>query len=62
MTTDNTLDAILAGQQAYYRARAPEYDQWFLRQGRYDRGPEETAAWFSEVRRLDDVLRAVLPP
>lgn len=34
---------------AYYRARAAEYDQWFFRQGRYDRGPELNAAWFSEV-------------
>jgi hypothetical protein len=28
--------AILDEQLAYYRARAPEYDEWFLRHGRYD--------------------------
>lgn len=34
---------LLAEQLAYYRARAGEYDQWFLREGRYDRGPEHRA-------------------
>ena len=42
-------DAILQEQIAYYRARANEYDEWFLRQGRYDRGPERNAQWFAEV-------------
>ena len=32
------MDEVLASQRAYYRARASEYDAWFLRQGRYDRG------------------------
>jgi len=43
------LNAALAEQIGYYRARAAEYDQWFLRQGRYDRGPEHAARWFGEV-------------
>jgi len=47
---------LVAGQIDYYRARAPEYDQWFLRQGRYDRGPEFRARWFAEV----DAVRAAL--
>ena len=34
---------VLDTQLAYYRARAPEYDEWFHRHGRYDRGPEQTA-------------------
>ena len=34
-TEDQTL---LREQLDYYRARAAEYDQWWLRQGRYDRG------------------------
>jgi hypothetical protein len=33
-------DALLEGQLAYYRARAEEYDEWFFRRGRHDRGPE----------------------
>ena len=31
---------LLGEQVEYYRARAEEYDEWFFRQGRYDRGPE----------------------
>ena len=33
-------DALLAEQRAYYRARAPEYDEWWQRHDRYDRGPD----------------------
>ncbi len=36
-------DELLGEQAAYYRARAPEYDDWWQRTGRYDRGPEATA-------------------
>jgi ubiquinone/menaquinone biosynthesis C-methylase UbiE len=46
------LGATLTEQQAYYRARAPEYDQWFLRQGRYDQGPELNQRWFDEVAEV----------
>src|SRR4051812_15477310 len=28
-----------AQMKDYYAARAPEYDQWYLREGRYSRGP-----------------------
>jgi SAM-dependent methyltransferase len=33
----------------YYRARAGEYDEWFYRRGRYDRGEELTRRWFAEA-------------
>lgn len=36
----------------YYRARANEYDEWFYRRGRYDRGPETNAHWRSEVNEV----------
>ena len=39
------MDHLLDEQIAYYRARAAEYDQWWLRQGRYDQGPELAARW-----------------
>jgi len=42
-------DELLEGQLAYYRARAGEYDEWFFRQGRHDRGPEWNRRWFSEL-------------
>ena len=34
---------------AYYEARAPEYDDWYLRRGRYERGPIYDAAWNAEL-------------
>jgi methyltransferase family protein len=33
----------------YYEARAPEYDDWYLRRGRYARGPIHDAAWNAEL-------------
>lgn len=48
--------SILDEQMAYYRARAAEYDEWFYREGRYDRGPAETRAWFDEVRIVSEEL------
>jgi SAM-dependent methyltransferase len=30
---------------AYYAARAPEYDDWYLRRGRHARGPVHDMAW-----------------
>jgi ubiquinone/menaquinone biosynthesis C-methylase UbiE len=47
---------LLEGQLAYYRARAREYDEWFLRQGRHDRGPEWNRRWFSELEQVRDEL------
>jgi 2-polyprenyl-3-methyl-5-hydroxy-6-metoxy-1,4-benzoquinol methylase len=49
---------LLSEQIAYYRARANEYDEWFLRQGRYDRGPELNARWQSEVTEVRVALDA----
>jgi demethylmenaquinone methyltransferase/2-methoxy-6-polyprenyl-1,4-benzoquinol methylase len=34
---------------AYYEARAAEYDDWYLRRGRYSRGPIHDAAWNAEL-------------
>jgi len=49
---------ILNEQAAYYRARAPEYDEWWQRSGRYDRGPDATARWKAEVEQVDTELAA----
>jgi SAM-dependent methyltransferase len=38
--SDGGTDALLAEQKAYYRARAPEYDDWWARRGpEFDMGP-----------------------
>jgi SAM-dependent methyltransferase len=34
---------------AYYEARAGEYDDWYLRRGRYERGPVHDVAWATEL-------------
>ena len=49
-------EAILNDQVEYYRARAGEYDQWFLREGRYDRGAEHRAQWFGEIAAIRRAL------
>jgi demethylmenaquinone methyltransferase/2-methoxy-6-polyprenyl-1,4-benzoquinol methylase len=58
--TDNH-DALLDEQLDYYRARADEYDEWFLRRGRYDRGQELNRKWFDEVKQVRQQLRAFNP-
>ncbi len=40
---------IGAEMLAYYEARAPEYDDWYLRRGRYARGPIHDTAWNAEL-------------
>lgn len=46
-------------QIAYYNARAKEYDEWFYRIGRYDRGLEINQRWFDEVAALKNVVNKV---
>lgn len=43
----------------YYRARASEYDEWFYRQNRYDRGAEINRQWFGEVAVLRRALGTI---
>jgi demethylmenaquinone methyltransferase/2-methoxy-6-polyprenyl-1,4-benzoquinol methylase len=49
-------DALIAEQIAYYKARAPEYDEWWERTGPYDLGPEFERAWRREVAELESAL------
>ena len=55
------IEKLLTEQRAYYRARAGEYNQWWLRQGRYDRGPELNRRWFTEAETLAGALRSFGP-
>jgi SAM-dependent methyltransferase len=54
-------DGLLQGQLDYYRARADEYDEWFTRQGRHDRGSERNRRWFYELERVRDELCTFRP-
>lgn len=60
MTATRT-PAALEAQLDYYRARAAEYDEWWLRRGRYDRGAELNAEWFGDAAALAEALEAFRP-
>jgi demethylmenaquinone methyltransferase/2-methoxy-6-polyprenyl-1,4-benzoquinol methylase len=52
-------DAAEREMVAYYEARAGEYDDWYLRRGRYAHGPIHDASWNAELdaagRWLDEL-------
>lgn len=52
---------LLAEQQHYYTARAPEYDDWFFRRGRYERGDEHAARWHGEATEVRWALERFQP-
>jgi protein-L-isoaspartate O-methyltransferase len=53
----SAVEADLGAEMvAYYAARAPEYDDWYLRRGRYEHGPVHDVAWAAE---LDEATRWV---
>ena len=54
-------DTVLTEQLDYYRARALEYDKWWNREGRFDRGPEANTRWFAETTELERVLERFDP-
>jgi demethylmenaquinone methyltransferase/2-methoxy-6-polyprenyl-1,4-benzoquinol methylase len=51
-----TAPDILDDQIAYYRARAGEYDEWWFRTGRYDRGADFNAQWHAETATVEAAL------
>jgi demethylmenaquinone methyltransferase/2-methoxy-6-polyprenyl-1,4-benzoquinol methylase len=54
-------DDLLDEQIAYYRARAPEYDDWYYRRGRYHRSPDSRRVWASGVAELEAAVDAFAP-
>jgi SAM-dependent methyltransferase len=61
LLTSRDTSAVLQEQLEYYRARAAEYDQWWLRQGRYDRGPALNGQWFTEAAEVRSALAMFRP-
>lgn len=61
MASDSNSDALIAEQIRYYNERAPEYDEWFVRAGRYDRGKEANDLWFAEIETVVADLKSFLP-
>lgn len=54
-------DELLAEQRSFYRARAPEYDEWWKREGRYDRGEELAEQWLEQVAHVESELASFNP-
>jgi len=52
---------ILNQQIAYYVARADEYDEWFFRKGRYDRGEDHRKVWCAELAHVEAALKEAQP-
>jgi ubiquinone/menaquinone biosynthesis C-methylase UbiE len=50
------IEGLLAEQAHYYRKRAAEYDDWWLRRGRYDHGPEVNGQWFADAAEVQASL------
>jgi 2-polyprenyl-3-methyl-5-hydroxy-6-metoxy-1,4-benzoquinol methylase len=55
------LARLLAEQARYYRERADEYDDWWFRRGRYDRGADANARWFADATEVQDALERFQP-
>jgi demethylmenaquinone methyltransferase/2-methoxy-6-polyprenyl-1,4-benzoquinol methylase len=56
-----TAQRLIDEQQRYYRARAPEYDEWWQRSGAYDRGPHENAQWRADIEEVERAVEAFAP-
>jgi SAM-dependent methyltransferase len=52
---------VLGEQKLYYAERAPEYDDWWYRRGRYTREPDRERRWLLDVAELEEALRAFAP-
>ena len=48
-------------QKRYYAARAPEYDDWWYRRGRYELEPDALGRWWEDVAEADAALAAFGP-
>ena len=51
----------VAEQKRYYAERAPEYDDWWYRRGRYELEPEALARWQADVAEAEAALEAFAP-
>jgi SAM-dependent methyltransferase len=55
------VERLLSEQRRYYSARAPEYDDWWFRRGRYRMDAESEAGWFADVAELEAELEGFAP-
>jgi demethylmenaquinone methyltransferase/2-methoxy-6-polyprenyl-1,4-benzoquinol methylase len=52
---------LLDEQKRYYAERAPEYDDWWYRRGRYELEPKALARWQADVAEADAALELFAP-
>jgi demethylmenaquinone methyltransferase/2-methoxy-6-polyprenyl-1,4-benzoquinol methylase len=52
---------LLADQLAFYRRRAPDYDEWWQGRGRYDRGEDDSREWQAQVGDVTSALDRFQP-
>jgi hypothetical protein len=57
MTPTGASDGLDAETVRYYAARADEYDDWYLRSGRYSHSPVDDAAWQSDLEAISKSSR-----
>ena len=55
------MSEILAEQKRYYAERAPEYDDWWHRRGRYELEPDALARWRADAAEAEAALEALAP-
>jgi SAM-dependent methyltransferase len=54
------VSELLDEQRRYYAARAPEYDDWWYRRGRYALDPDAKARWDADVAEVEQALARVV--
>jgi SAM-dependent methyltransferase len=52
---------LVGEQKRYYAERAPEYDDWWYRRGRYELEPDALARWQADVAETEAALDAFAP-
>ena len=52
---------VLQEQKRYYAERAPEYDDWWYRRGRYELEPDALERWQADVAEVEAALEAFAP-
>ncbi|HZS31683.1 MAG TPA: class I SAM-dependent methyltransferase [Gaiellaceae bacterium] len=55
------MNDVLQEQKRYYAERAPEYDDWWYRRGRYELEPDSRARWQADVAEAEAALDAFAP-
>jgi hypothetical protein len=61
MTAPDAPGEVLAEQTRYCAARAPEYEDWWFRRGRYRGDPGRERRSLHDVAELDERLRRFAP-